>query len=220
MNWKYLQHLLYPWVDTRAHFISKLKKHGKLLDLGSSDGETLNHFYELRPDLFYFSTDIEVNPDNYPQGTQFHQGDIQKNRLPWDDETLDAISCMHLIEHLEDFTLLIRESYRLLKPSGLIYFETPHPKTVTLNSPPNKYAASFTINFYDDITHIQPISIGRLARNLERVGFHIEKTGISRNWLFALAYPLYFFRRPSRQKFTAKVHWLGWSAYLIAKKPL
>ena len=126
---------------------------------------------------------------------------------------------MHLIEHLEDLSLLIRESYRLLKPAGRIYFETPHPKTVILNGPPDKYAASFTINFYDDITHRQPISIGCLAHYLEPVGFQIEKTGISRNWLFALGYPLHFFLPPSREKFTAKIHWFGWSAYLIASKP-
>jgi len=44
-------------------------------------------------------------------------------------------------------------------------------------------------------------------------------SGISRNWLFAAAYPVFVFLPPSRKKFTARIHWLGWSAYLIACRP-
>jgi len=218
MNWKIFAKC--PWIDTRAYFISKIKNGAKLLDIGSSDGETLNHFYELRPDIIYFATDILGSPDKYPYATQFYQCDIQKKKLPWSNETFDAITCMQLIEHLEDSSLLISECWRLLKPGGHIFFETPHPKTVALDSPPNKYAACFTINFYDDITHKKVISTGRLAHYLEHVGFNIKKTGISRNWFFSLSYLLYFFLPPSRKKFTAKNHLFGWSAYLVANKPL
>jgi hypothetical protein len=42
---------------------------------------------------------------------------------------------MHLVEHLDDLSLLLVEIARLLKPGGRVYFETPHPKTVTYSSP-------------------------------------------------------------------------------------
>ena len=45
-------------------------------------------------------------------------------------------------------------------------------------------------------------------------------SGTSRSWLLAAAYPLFFFLPASRKKFTARVHWLGWSACLIARRPL
>ncbi|MCX6928332.1 MAG: hypothetical protein NT154_34755, partial [Verrucomicrobia bacterium] len=114
----------------------------------------------------------------------------------------------------------LQEAVRLLKPGGQIYFETPHPKTLALPSPGGKAAGTFTLNFFDDPTHVQPVAIGALAQQARDVGLEVLDAGISRNWFFAATYPLFLFLPPSRQKFTARVHWLGWSAYLIARRPL
>jgi hypothetical protein len=61
--------------------------------------------------------------------------------------------------------------------------------------------------------------MGALAECVREVGLTVADSGISRNWLFAAAYPLFLFRGPSRKKFTALAHWLGWSVYLIASRP-
>ncbi|RZO67985.1 MAG: class I SAM-dependent methyltransferase [Limisphaerales bacterium] len=217
MNWKLLRHI--PWVDTRSRFLSRVPSAGSLLDVGSSDGETLNHFHEMRPDLKFYATDIEGIPEAYPKGCQFHQGDLNKENLPWGPNSLDAISCMHLVEHLEDLTLLIAEAFRLLKPGGRFYLETPHPKTLGLSSVTGPAVGTFTMNFWDDLTHTHIVSMGALAKQCRSAGFDISHSGTSRNWLFAAAYPIFFFAKPSRQKFTSKVHWSGWSAYLVARKP-
>ena len=39
MNWKYLR--WFPGLDTRAGFVARVPQGGTLLDMGSSDGETL-----------------------------------------------------------------------------------------------------------------------------------------------------------------------------------
>jgi 2-polyprenyl-3-methyl-5-hydroxy-6-metoxy-1,4-benzoquinol methylase len=209
MNWKYLRSL--SWLDTRAKFVDHTPESGTLLDIGSSDGETLSHFAELRPDLRLFATDLEGAPERYPSGTQFHRGDIQEQKLPWPDRSFDSITCMHLVEHLRDHEMLFREIARLLKPGGRAYFETPHPKTVELPSA----KGLFTLNFFDDPTHTSVITPEALSRMTREAGLSVTKRGVSRNWLFAFAYPAYFFQRPSRKKFTAYVHWLGWSFYLM-----
>ena len=49
MNWAWIKHC--PWLDTRARFVAAAPAAGTLLYLGSSDGETLGHMAELRPDL-------------------------------------------------------------------------------------------------------------------------------------------------------------------------
>jgi len=217
MNWVRLRR--FPWLDTRARFVAGTPQNGSLLDLGSSDGETLNHFAELRPDLRFFSVDIAGKPANYPAHCQFQQADLERDRLPWPDASMDAVTCLHLIEHLRDLSLLLRETARLLKPDGRVYFETPHPKTLWLSSPPGRAAGTFTINFYDDRTHIRPVAIGALAQEVREVGLEVVDTGISRNWVFAAAYPLLSLFPPSRKKFTARTHWLGWSACLVARRP-
>lgn len=217
MNWKHLR--VCPGLDTRAKFLASVPKNGRLLDVGSSDGETLRHFHEMRPDLEYYATDLEGNPDNYPENCRYHQGDLNQDPLPWDDGSLDAVSCMHLIEHLEDLTLFLTEVSRLLKPGGRAYFETPHPKTLTVPSASGSAAGTFTLNFYDDLTHTRIVSMGALAQQLRRNKLAIHNSGTSRNWLFALAYPFFALLPASRQKFTSKIHFIGWSAYLIAEKP-
>lgn len=216
MNWKYLRPA--PWLDTRARFVASIARNGCLLDVGSSDGATLNHMAELRPDLRLFATDIEGHPERYPAGCEFHRGDLQTTRLPWADASFNAITCMHLVEHLEDFEPLIREVGRLLKPGGAIYFETPHPKTLTLASP-EEGAGEFTLNFYDDGTHVRLVTTEMLGRACHAAGLEVARAGTSRNLLFAAAHLGFALMPPSRKKHTAFIHWIGWSAYLIARKP-
>ena len=217
MNWAYLR--LFAWLDTRARFVAGTPRGGTLLDLGSSDGETLGHIAELRPDLRLFAADREGVPHDYPAGCQFQRADLERDRLPWPAGAMDAITCMHLVEHLRDMNLLLQEAARLLKPGGQIYFETPHPKSLTLSSPQGKAAGTFTLNFFDDPTHVRPVALGALAQQVRAVGLEVVASGTSRNWLYAAAYPVCLFLPPSRQKFTARVHWLGWSAHLIARRP-
>jgi SAM-dependent methyltransferase len=217
MNWTYLRHC--AWADTRARFVAATPTGGALLDLGSSDGQTLGHMAELRPDLHFFAVDLAGSPERYPAGCRFQQADLERDRLPWGDGSMDAITCMHLVEHLHDLTLLLQEVARLLKPGGQVYFETPHPKTLTLPSPRGRAAGTFTLNFYDDPTHVRMVEVDALAEQGCRVGLEVMGSGVSRSWALAAAYPLFFFLPASRKKFITRVHWLGWSAYLISRRP-
>lgn len=128
---------------------------------------------------------------------------------------MDVITCMHVIEHLDGLTNLLSEMARVLKPGGLVYFETPHPKTVDLPRAGNK----FTLNFFDDPTHVHVVTMDELATQLSRTSLCVEQTGISRNWIFAALHPVFCLLPESRKRYTALVHWIGWSAYLVARQP-
>jgi len=216
MNWKWLKFI--PWVDPRAKFIMTIPHKGHLLDLGCWDGSTLKHFLELRPDLKIYAVDIQKHPNLTQFQYTFHQADLETDILPWPDNSMDAITCMHLIEHLKNPSNLLAEVARLLKPGACAYFEMPRPKTLTLDSIPGNNVGTFTMNFFDDPTHVNFVSTGRLANWLTQRGLKIIDSGISRNILIALAYPITIFLGKNRHRFTAKAHWHGWSAYLIAKK--
>jgi SAM-dependent methyltransferase len=215
MNWKYIRPM--PWLDTRAQFVARTPRGGALLDLGSSDGETLGHMAELRSDLRLFAADKMGFPEKYPAGCQFARVDFEREKLPWPDHSMNAITCMHLVEHLQSIESLMREVVRLLAPGGRVYFETPHPKSLDVPSPTGKAAGTFTLNFFDDPTHVKVVPVDTLAAAARREGLTVERTGISRNWVFAAAYPAFRFLPPSRKRFTSYIHWLGWSAYLIAR---
>jgi 2-polyprenyl-3-methyl-5-hydroxy-6-metoxy-1,4-benzoquinol methylase len=216
MNWARLRPV--PWLDTRANFVASVPPQAALLDLGSSDGETLGHIAELRPDLRLFAVDLDGSPDRYPARSQYQQANLETDRLRWPDASMDAITCMHLVEHLQEIDWLLQESARLLKPGARMYIETPHLKSLSL--PSLKGApVSFTLNFYDDPTHVRLVDLDTLARAVHNAGLEVVASGISRNWLFAASYPILFLLPASRQKYTARIHWLGWSAYLIAARP-
>jgi SAM-dependent methyltransferase len=216
MNWSYWR--LIPWIDTRAAFVAQTPEGGSLLDLGSSDGSTLCHMAELRPDLRPCSVDIAGRPLATPPNTVFVEADLESAALPWPDESFDAITCMHVVEHLRSTSNLWREVARLLKPGGRVYIETPGLESVTTASPPEKLRGKVTVNFYDDPTHIQPVPVDSLRRAAKDAGLAVQSTGKSRNWLFAAAYLPLCLLPQSRKRYVAKLHWLGWSVYLIAQK--
>jgi SAM-dependent methyltransferase len=218
MRWDRFRHI--PWVDTRAKFVAAIPKNGSLLDLGSSDGGTLNHFAELRPDLSLASSDIAGNPSAYPRGTDFKQANFDTDRLPWPDASFDAITCMHVVEHLVKPSHLIGECARLLKPGGRVYIETPHPKTVNMKSPVGAGTEHVTVNFFDDSTHIRPVPVGELSKDALSAGLSVVSSGASRNLLFASSFPLLFLLRPrSRARYVAQIHFVGWSAFIVGRRP-
>lgn len=214
MNWLCLRP--WPWLDTRARFVARAPRNGRLLDLGSSDGETLGHIAQLRPDMRLSAADKFGQPEKYPPKCEFQRVDFEREPLPWPAAAFDVVTCMHVVEHLGDLKNLCHEIARVLQPGGRVYFETPHPKTLTL---PNA-AGKFTLNFYDDPTHVRLVPLADLGREAEAGGLVVETTGTSRNWLFAAAHPALCLLPASRKTFTARVHWLGWSAYLVAQRPL
>ena len=217
MNWSHWRAI--PWIDTRAAFVSRTPKNGSLLDLGSSDGETLCHMSELRPDLKFASVDIAGRPERTPPNTSFAKTNLESDKLPWPSGSYDAITCMHVVEHLQTMTNLWTEVARLLKPGGRVYVETPGPQSVTTPSAPESLRGRITLNFYDDPTHIHPVPIATLVSAVRDVGLTVKNTGRSRNWLFAGAYPLLSLLPVTRKRYVAKLHWLGWSVYLVAEKP-
>lgn len=214
MNWSHLRHC--AWLDTRAHFAAATPLGGALLDLGTSDGETLSHIAELRPDLRFFAVDIGEPPTKSPRGCEFRRVDLDHEKLPWPDASFDTLTCMHLVEHLNNLPALFSEVARVLRPGGRIYFETPHPKTLVLSSSLN---TRVPLNFFDDLTHVRVVTAGALAHHGRSVGLEPVKCGTSRNWIFAAAWPFFACLPPSRRKLTSRLHWLGWSAFLIARRP-
>ncbi|MGD9735439.1 MAG: class I SAM-dependent methyltransferase [Solirubrobacterales bacterium] len=53
------------------------------------------------------------------------QGDLRK--LPFDDDSFDAVVCWETIEHIEDGSAVLAELRRVLRPDGLLLVSSPNP---------------------------------------------------------------------------------------------
>lgn len=68
-----------------------------------------------------------INMDNNPATRAEVIRDIKRG-LPWNDNTFDVVYCSHFLEHFggEDFTFIMNDIHRVLKPNGELRILSPH----------------------------------------------------------------------------------------------
>jgi SAM-dependent methyltransferase len=121
----------------------------QILDLGCGRGEWL----ALLRDHGYDAIGIDLNQAMLvtcqEQDLTVIEADILSYLNAQPDGSLTVITGFHVVEHLpfEDLVGLFAESYRVLRSGGVMIFETPNPRNVTVGS----------CNFYFDPTHKNPL---------------------------------------------------------------
>jgi len=134
-----------------------------IIDIGSGRGEWLELLTEH--DLFAKGIDINQTFINYcqAQGLFVEKADALAYLSVLEDNSVGAITGFHIIEHLPLKTLvkLLIQCHRVLKPGGLIIFETPNPENLMTGA----------CNFYLDPTHRNPIPPAAAAYLIEARGF-------------------------------------------------
>jgi O-antigen chain-terminating methyltransferase len=120
-----------------------------VLDLGCGRGEWL----ELLQQNGYKALGIDLNQVVVAECQQrcldVREADIIDYLQSLDDNSVALVTGFHLIEHLpfEILMKLLSESFRVLRPRGMVIFETPNPANVLIGS----------CNFYFDPTHRNPL---------------------------------------------------------------
>jgi len=131
----------------------------------------------------------------------------EKKELPYQNDKFDIVTLTEVIEHLEDFRAIMRETYRVLKPGGICVLSTPN--ILNLNS----RLRNFWFGFADLMGplpvgnraiescsgHINPISLFYIIHalyemNFRKIDFTIDKyqrSGIGKAIIFLL--PIKFF---------------------------
>jgi O-antigen chain-terminating methyltransferase len=162
---------------SRAEIISRLKvylpqiaeaKVGKedspILDIGCGRGEWL----KLLQESGYIARGIDINRTMLEQckarELEAIEGDAVAYLQSLADASLGAVTGFHIIEHLP-FPLLLKlfnEIVRVLKPGGVVIFETPNPQNVLVGSN----------NFYIDPSHLNPLPSPLAKFLLEHAGLH------------------------------------------------
>ncbi len=120
-----------------------------ILDIGCGRGEWL----ELLKEEGFEGRGVEINRVLTEQLRSRGHEVVEEDALPFlrslPDNSLDAVTGFHFIEHLSFETLIamLDEIARTLRPDGLVIFETPNPKNLVVGA----------CNFYSDPTHVKPL---------------------------------------------------------------
>lgn len=88
---------------------------GKIADIGS--GATKASYYRF----FKREEDAEISALD----RQISSIDFEKNRLPYDDASIDTLLIFNILEHIYNYSFLLSEIKRVLKPGGRVFGAVP-----------------------------------------------------------------------------------------------
>lgn len=107
-----------------AMFLHSRHKGARLLDVGSGSGEMLAYMAELGWEVEGVETDSTAATVARARGIHIHLGKLQSLGLP--DEYADAVTLVHVLEHVREPVALLAECLRLVRPGGVLAVATPN----------------------------------------------------------------------------------------------
>ncbi|MEP7326964.1 MAG: methyltransferase domain-containing protein [Gemmatimonadota bacterium] len=172
-----------PRTHARAAALVDQWPRGKILEAGAGSGA-----FALRLQQMGFTVEAcDATPGIFQaREIPFRQADLSKS-LPYPDASVDGITCLETIEHLEDQFTFARECARVLTPGGRLLITTPNILGLAARwqyfwtgffplapRPMNEHEAA---PVHD---HIHLVSYYELRYILRRAGFGVDSAGTDR----------------------------------------
>src|SRR5580658_6890064 len=102
------------------HFLRKSLPYGVVLDMGAGGGDDLALAQEARPQAKRWG--VEVHPPYAKklsgQGIRVLPLNIEKDRLPFEDEKVDVVIMNQILEHTKEVFWILHEVSRVLPVGG------------------------------------------------------------------------------------------------------
>ena len=99
------------------------------------------------------------------------RGDITQ-RLPFDDASLDQITCLAVLEHVDEPVPILREGWRCLKPGGRMIVTTPSRLGILVHELMRRLGLVRDVKEYEHRDFL--MTPDRLASWLKEAGFQVE----------------------------------------------
>ena len=133
------------------------------LDLGSGRGEWLELLSERGWRVYGVDSNSAMAGECRSRGLEVEQGDALAHLRGLPENSLWLISGFHIVEHLpfELLQELLAQALRVLRPGGVVIFETPNPENLLVGAH----------TFYLDPTHQRPIPPALLSFLAEDCGY-------------------------------------------------
>ena len=102
----------------------------RVLDIGLGGAEDLAELGSAAGSMMIDVLGIECNPERIAaacaQGIEVHAIDIESERIPVPDASLDVVTANHVVEHLKEVFFFFSEVSRVLKPGGIAIVGFPN----------------------------------------------------------------------------------------------
>ena len=184
------------------------------LDIGAGRGELLQLLASkmaIAPHACDYHTE-RFKLDTVP----IKKVNLNTDKLPYSDNSFDLVTCSEVIEHVENFRQVLRETQRVLRRGGVLILTTPNVLNIKSRA---RYFSSGFYNLFGPLPmkndklystggHITPIPYFYLAHALKDAEFHgiqlaVDKLQRTSLFLLALTFPFVMF---------------GWQIFLSKEK--
>jgi hypothetical protein len=149
------------WIILQPHL-----SHGdRIKMLHFSPSRILQKRLRRMKNLQYVTSDYDRNA-----GTEVHY-DI--TRIPEPDDSFGLIVCFHILEHIRDDRMAISELYRVVKPEGRIFIQTPF-KEGEIYEDATLTTAAERLHHFGQEDHVRVYSADGLTSRLKEAGFTVQ----------------------------------------------
>lgn len=148
------------WTILQTEF---LKEGTKILDFSPS--RSLYRVLKKRFSIAYSSTDLS--------GDFLSDYHYDITRIDSQNETYDVIICYHILEHIENDSLAMRELWRVTKNGGCCIIQTPF-KDGSIYEDNSIKSPKERLKHFGQKDHVRIYSVNGLKQRLTDIGFRVE----------------------------------------------
>lgn len=157
--------LIYEW--------AKSFKGTKILEIGCGGGERTIYFKNAGCKVTAIDV-VDVRKPNFSDGWDFLIAEGEK--LPFVDESFDAVTSFDVIEHIDKDVLFLSEAYRVCKKGGVFILGTPNRNRLSykLRQLLGKKII-YPLELGKNCIHLREYTMDDLIRLVKKVGFKVIK---------------------------------------------
>ena len=170
----------------------KLKSGDNILDVGCGSGWLSQQC--LKYDANVFPIDLGIlgvkgARERYPKVGHFQVGDVYK--LPFVDSVFDSLVLSEVLEHIENVSMALRESRRVIKDGGHVMISVPYRENII------EHLCIHCNRLTPGNAHLHSFDSNTLVQTCKDAGLIVEEVYLICNkFLEILGFPLFSVRWP------------------------